>query len=115
MNNQTLEMRKQLATEHIAHYCQLTEVARLAPVSMEHIVDLALGHDATQNRWEAYKNIKDVALSVVGYDASNGVLRSSGHYEVMMTFIDWLLTLAEKPAIEGQVVEALPSGVGEEW
>lgn len=115
MNDWALEMRKQLAAEHITQYHQLTEVARLAPVSMEKIVDLALGHDVTQNRWVSYENIKALASKVVGDDAANGALRSKGHYEVMMTFIDWLLALAEKPVINGPVVEALPSGIDEEW
>ena len=110
MHNQSLEQRRKMAAEHITRYYQLRDVARLEPEAMECIVELALCHDATQNRWQAYEEVKSIASQYVGYDASKSDLRTSGHYEVMISFIDWLLALAEKPVIEGKVVEALPYG-----
>ena len=63
--------------------------------AVEAIIDQALAYPSDENRWHAYEDLKAQASRIVGWDAQHASLSTSTHYEVMVSFIDWLLPRGE--------------------
>jgi hypothetical protein len=91
----SLLVRKQQALEQMHRFRELSEVAELEQSQMQHIIDSALAHEDASEHWQAYEDLKAVASGIVGWDARYPQLKTCAHYEIMVEFIDWLLTLAE--------------------
>lgn len=110
MHSLAVEKRKQMATERVARYRELSQVAQLEKRAMQSIINHALSHTPEENFWQAYEDLKAQASSLVGWDAGRDELRTRTHYLIMIEFVLWLLELAEKPVVEGELVAVLKTG-----
>jgi hypothetical protein len=94
-------MSKQQALTKVQRNSELAQAYRLEKAQLEAIIDKALNHTDPGQHWFAYSVLKEQASKFVGWDAPRQELRSNAHYEVMVDFIDWLLSLAEKSGSNG--------------
>jgi len=89
-------MHKEHALSKIQCNTELAQVYRLERAQIETIIDTALIHNDPARHWFAYSDLKAQVTKIVGWEAPRQELRSSAHYDVMVEFIDWLLSLGEK-------------------
>jgi hypothetical protein len=69
----------------------LIQIYQLEPVQLEQIVDLAFTCEWPDERWQEYARLKRMASQFAGWNAKHPELRTAGHYDVVLAFIDWLL------------------------
>ena len=77
---------------------RLKQIYEVSPVALEKLLEAAL-FGAFSDYWRAYEQLKQQAMSFVGWQAEGSQLRTSTHYESVVTFIDWLLTYIGFPQI----------------
>src|SRR5436305_10179587 len=77
---------------------RLKQIYEVSPVALEKLIETALFH-AFSDYWRAYEQLKQQAMTFVGWDCVSSELCTSRHYESVVTFIDWLLTYIGFPQI----------------
>ena len=77
---------------------RLKQIHTIEPAALESIIEAALFGEFC-DYWRAYAQLKEQAMTFVGWDALESELRTSRHYESIVTFIDWLLTYIGLPQI----------------
>ena len=77
---------------------RLKQIYAVEPQALENIIEAAL-FGSFSGYWRAYTQLKQQAISFVGWEAGQSELRTSSHYESVITFIDWLLTYIGFPQI----------------
>ena len=82
---------KERALDAIEHEPLLAEIREFEPECMNTIVDFAMGCFIPAFRWMNYEIAKKYVAQFVGRDARSPELRTAGHYEVLLGYIDWLL------------------------
>ena len=87
-----IERQKATALTYINQYQLLKQVRDLEQEALDHIIDDALSMDSEIGHWHAYERLKKQAKHIVGWYAKRDELMSSAHYEMMIMFLDWLLT-----------------------
>jgi len=83
---------------------RLKQIYEVSPATLEKLIEAAL-FGAFSDYWRAYEQLKEQAMSFVGWEAEASKLRTSTHYESIVTFIDWLLTYIGLPQIHEPVPE----------
>lgn len=86
---------REQALDAFKHEPRLAEIYQLEHNRIEALLDTALKYNSPEYRWECYEALKSFSLQFVGRNAERSELRTPGHYEVLLGYIDWLLPESE--------------------
>ena len=87
-----IERKKAEALAYINQFHLLAQVHKLEQPALEHLIEDALSMSEEMAHWPAYEQLKERARGIVGFEARRAELASTSHYQLMMTFLDWLLS-----------------------
>jgi|SRR5580765_274828 len=93
------ELRRPKALHRLSEQPCLAETYRLEEATMENIIDKGLDCVDAADHWQNYEDLKKAASNIVGPGARHSKLRTTAHYEAMVSFIDWLLESNEKTVV----------------
>ncbi len=96
----TIAVKREEALAYVAQHHLLCDVQRLERMQLLYIINTSLLYDGSTRKAKEYQRLKTYVSSVVGWDARQKELQTSGHYEVMLTFVDWLMALSEPKEVE---------------
>jgi hypothetical protein len=82
---------RERAIARIAQTRAIKEVRELEPRALMQIMKEALGTQPEENHWMAYERIKKLAKTVVGHGAARPELRSTEHYDTLLSLVEWML------------------------
>ncbi len=89
-------VKREQALRRIRTTHALSQIQKLEPGALEHVVELALMAEDHANHWRAYEQLKKQVATFVGREAPKKELQTSEHYLTMLDFIDWLLPVTQE-------------------
>lgn len=85
--------KQQHAKQALEAVCERKEIQTILSIepAVQNILALASDPEPRENRWISYEALKRMSSSYVGWDARESTLRSSEHYDALLSAIDELL------------------------